>query len=155
MNKNKNVIVIGVVCGILTLGIAIQLRTINNSNIIVSKTEENTELRDSAIKWKEKYYQSITNLENAENELKNLRQEATKNNPEAIEKEKQLANNNILLGITDVKGPGVIITLSDNESVNSQMLGLTDDIRDYLEIDKEIKYSYLEFSNSEIRAICS
>lgn len=153
MNKKRNVIVIGVVCCILTLGIAIQLKTIDNSNIIVSKASENTELRDSAIKWKEKYDQSITNLENVENELKDLRQEATKNNPEATEKESQLANNNILLGLTDVTGPGVIITLSDNESVNSQTIGLTDDIRDYLVHDANLREVIRKLKNSGAEAI--
>ena len=153
MNKKRNIIVIGIVCCILTLGIAVQLRTIDNTNTMVSKTSENTELRDSAIKWKEKYDQSIANLENAENELKNIRQNATQNNPEAIEKEMELANNNVNLGLTDVTGPGVIITLSDNENATSENIGLTEDIRDYLVHDSNLREVIRKLKNSGAEAI--
>lgn len=153
MNKKRNIIVIGIVCCILTFGIAVQLRTIDNTNTMVSKTSENTELRDSAIKWKEKYDQSIANLENAENELKNIRQSATQNNPEAIEKEIELANNNVNLGLTDVTGPGVIITLSDNENATSENIGLTEDIRDYLVHDSNLREVIRKLKNSGAEAI--
>jgi len=153
MNKKRNVIVIGVVCFMLTFAITIQLKTIEYSNVIISKTSENTELRDSAIKWKEKHDQAIENLESAENELKSLRQEAARNNPEAIEKEKQLINNNVLLGLTDVNGPGVVITLSDNENVSSQTIGLTDDIRDYLVHDANLREIIRTLKNSDAEAI--
>ena len=153
MNKKRNIIVIGIVCCILTFGIAVQLRTIDNTNTMVSKTSENTELRDSAIKWKEKYDQSIANLENAENELKNIRQSATQNNPEAIEKEIELANNNVNWGLTDVTGPGVIITLSDNENATSENIGLTEDIRDYLVHDSNLREVIRKLKNSGAEAI--
>ena len=153
MNKKGNVIVIGTVCCILTLGISIQLKTVKKTNTIVSGTSENAELRDSAIKWKEKYDQSITDLEKAESELKSIRQDATKNNPEATDKENELAKNNILLGLTDVTGPGVIITLSDNENVTTESIGLADDIRDYLVHDANLREVIRKLKNSGAEAI--
>ena len=66
MNKKRNAILIGAVCFILTLAIAIQMKTIKNSNLVVTETSENTELQNSAIKWKERYEQTISELEKAD-----------------------------------------------------------------------------------------
>ena len=153
MNKKRNVIVIGMVCFVLTLGIAVQLKTIKNTNNIILETSENTELRDSAIKWKEKYDQSIANLENSENELKEIRLNATKDNPEAIEKENKLSENNMLLGLTDVEGPGIIITLMDNENATNESIGITEDIRDYLVHDANLREVIRKLKNSGAEAI--
>lgn len=153
MNKTRNIIVIGIMCFILTLASVIQIKTIKNANMIASKTSENTDLQDSAIKWKEKYNQIISELEEAENNLNSIREQATKNNPEAIEKQENLLQNNILLGLTDVSGPGVIITLSDNEGTTNESIGITEDIRNYLVHDANLREIVRKLKNSGAEAI--
>ena len=153
MNKKGNIIVIGVVCFILTFAILIQIRTILHTNSMVIETTENAELRDSVIKWQEKYDQSIVDMEEAENKLKAIRQDANQNNPEAAKKEEELLNNNINLGLTDVKGPGVSIILADNESATASNIGLTEDIKDYLVHDSNLREVVRKLKNSGAEAI--
>jgi len=154
MNKKRNAILIGVVCFILTLAIAIQMKTIKNSNLVVTETSENTELQNSAIKWKEKYEQTISELEKAEKSLNDIRTKATESNPEAIEKQENLIKNNTLLGQTDVNGPGVIVTLTDNEGTTNETIGITEDIRDYLVHDSNLREVIRKLKTSGAEAIC-
>lgn len=154
MNKKKNAILIGAVCFILTLAIAIQMKTIKNSNLVVTETSENTELQNNAIKWKEKYEQTISELEKAEKSLNDIRTKATESNPEAIEKQENLIKNNTLLGQTDVNGPGVIVTLTDNEGTTNETIGITEDIRDYLVHDSNLREVIRKLKTSGAEAIC-
>ena len=154
MNKKRNAILIGAVCFILTLAIAIQMKTIKNSNLVVTETSENTELQNNAIKWKEKYEQTISELEKAEKSLNDIRTKATESNPEAIEKQEKLIKNNTLLGQTDVNGPGVIVTLTDNEGTTNETIGITEDIRDYLVHDSNLREVIRKLKTSGAEAIC-
>lgn len=154
MNKKRNAILIGAVCFILTLAIAIQMKTIKNSNLVVTETSENTELQNNAIKWKEKYEQTISELEKAEKSLNDIRTKATESNPEAIEKQENLIKNNTLLGQTDVNGPGVIVTLTDNEGTTNETIGITEDIRDYLVHDSNLREVIRKLKTSGAEAIC-
>ena len=154
MNKKRNAILIGAVCFILTLAIAIQMKTIKNSNLVVTDTSENTELQNNAIKWKEKYEQTISELEKAEKSLNDIRTKATESNPEAIEKQENLIKNNTLLGQTDVNGPGVIVTLTDNEGTTNETIGITEDIRDYLVHDSNLREVIRKLKTSGAEAIC-
>ena len=154
MNKKRNAILIGAVCFILTLAIAIQMKTIKNSNLVVTETSENTELQNNAIKWKEKYEQTISELEKAEKSLNDISTKATESNPEAIEKQENLIKNNTLLGQTDVNGPGVIVTLTDNEGTTNETIGITEDIRDYLVHDSNLREVIRKLKTSGAEAIC-
>lgn len=151
--KKKGSILIGFVCFVLTFAISLQIKTIKNTELITNKTSINTNLRDNAIKWQEKYKEAIANLQNEENNLKNIRTNALQNNPEAIEKEKILLENNIMLGLTDVKGPGVIITLKDSESATNSNIGIIQDIRSYLVHDANLREIVRILKNSNAEAI--
>ena len=50
MNKKQIGITLGVMCLILTMAIAIQVRTMNNANSTASQTLADNELRDSVLK---------------------------------------------------------------------------------------------------------
>lgn len=113
MNKKQIGITLGVMCLILTMAIAIQVRTMNNANSTASQTLADNELRDSVLKWKEKYDNVSNELKKAEKKLEQVRQQATQNDTTSIEKENELKKNNTLLGITNVKGEGIIIEMQD------------------------------------------
>lgn len=153
MNRNIKIFLIGVVCFTLTFAISLQVKTIKNTELITNRTSSNTSLRDSAIKWNEKYNEMIRNIENADNELKNIRTEALKDNPEAIEKEKQLIENNILLGLTDVTGQGIVVTLKDSEYATNKNIGITEDIKNYLVHDANLREVVRILKNSGAEAI--
>ena len=119
MNKKQIGITLGVMCLILTMAIAIQVRTMNNANSTASQTLADNELRDSVLKWKEKYDNVSNELKKAEKELEQVRQQATQNDTTSIEKENELKKNNTLLGLTNVKGEGIIIEMQDGTKDDS------------------------------------
>lgn len=155
MNKNKIAIILGIVCLILTVGISIQLRTIKNAgNLTISKNQTENKLRDEVLKWKEKYDNEYAALQKAEETLENERKKATENNSESAEMEQSLKQDNILLGLTEVKGKGVTVTLDDNRTASSDTIGTFDSIENYLVHDGDILHIVNELKNAGAEAIC-
>ena len=153
MSKTKNIIIIGIICFILTFAISWQAKTVKNTELITNKTSTNVSLRDSALKWQEKYNDIIAQINSADDNLKNIRTQSLQNNPESIEAEKQLLENNILLGLTDVKGTGVIVTLKDSEFATSKNISMSDDIKNYLVHDANLREIVRILKNSGAEAI--
>ena len=122
--KNKNMIslVLGIMCFALTAGICIQMRTVKSSNSVVSQNYEENNLRAEVLKYKERYDRKYKELEKAEQELEKERQSSTENNIGLEEKEEQIKQGNKILGLTEVTGPGVIVTLSDSKKDASSVL---------------------------------
>lgn len=114
MNKKQIAITLGIMCFILTIAISVQLKTVRNSNSVISSSFIADELRDEVLKWKEKYDNAYSELAESEKELIAVRQEATKDNTTANAKQEQIKENNMLLGTVAVQGPGLQITLEDN-----------------------------------------
>ena len=122
--KNKNVIsiVLGIMCFALTLGIFVQIRTVNGTNSAVGQTYEENNLRAEVLRYKEKYDNKYKDLENAEKQLEKERQNSTKNNTNLEQKEQQIQEGNKMIGTVDVTGPGVIIKLSDSKEDTNSVL---------------------------------
>ena len=125
MNLNRRVIAavtLGLVCFVLTIAIFVQVKTTNTSNSTVAQTMEENDLRDQVLRMKEKYDNVYEELGNATKRLEQIRVDATKDDSEAKEKQKELSLNNMLLCQTDVTGEGIIITLKDGTTNNSDIL---------------------------------
>lgn len=154
MNKRAIALTIGAICFILILAIAIQVKTVKSNNSIVTQTlSNNDKLRDDLLRWREKYNNASSEIEKAEKRLEETRQLAVQNNPDLLQKESELKNNNIALGLTDVSGPGVIITLKDNEGATNENIGITEDIRSYLVHDANLREILRKLKNSGAEAI--
>lgn len=136
MKRWQVALALGIVCCILALAISVQLKTIyaarENSNFSVSLTLTSNELRDQVFKWKEKYDRAIKNLEESENKLEDARFQSTQNDETALQKEESIKKANMILGLTDVKGKGLIIKLEDNSSITRSDIGPLDNIEWYL-----------------------
>ncbi len=142
--KNKKMIslVLGIMCFALTLGICIQLKTVKGSNSIAGQGYGNDELRGEVLKYKEKYDNKYNELERAEKQLEKERQSATKNNEELEKKEAEIKQGNKMIGMTEVTGPGVIVTLSDSKKDSSTALNVSDLLvhdADILSVINELK----------------
>ena len=125
MNLNKKVvaaITLGIVCFVLTIAIFVQIKTTNNSNSTVAQTMEENDLRDQVLRMKEKYDNIYAELQNATKKLEQVRENATKDDSEAKAKQEELRLNNMLLCQSDMTGEGVIITLKDGTTNNSDIL---------------------------------
>lgn len=141
MNKKVISVVLGLMCLALTFGICLQIRTVNNSNSTVSQNYEENQLRAEVLKYKEKYDNKYEDLEKAEEELEKEREKATANNEELTQVENEIKQGNKILGLSEVTGPGVVVTLNDNQNL-STVLNLSDAIvhdLDVLSVINELK----------------
>lgn len=132
MNRRGIAITLGTVCILLTAAIVVQVNTISTSNLTISKTFEENSLRDDVLKWKEKYDQLSNELKNAEKQLDNVRKEASNKNESYEEIEKKIKLNNNLMGLTNLKGKGIVITLEDDPTATRETIGIYDDISNHI-----------------------
>ena len=107
-------ITIGLVCFVLVSVMFIQFKTVSNTDIASIKTMREADLRTEIANLKtkneeieKKYLETIQMRDEYLNNIEN-NQEAT----ELLEKELNEANT--ILGLTDVTGKGIVITLEDN-----------------------------------------
>lgn len=118
-NKLKIGIILGVMCCFLTSGIITQIKTVKNSPTTVGKTQTENELRDSVLRWKEKYENAYEKLERKEKELEKLREQVSNSNESAKGLSGKLDKYNLILGKSDLIGKGIIITLKDGDARSS------------------------------------
>lgn len=119
MNQKRKIkisILLGIMCMFLTLGICIQINTVKNSTTTVGRTLVENELRDSVLRWQQKYENAYAKLENKEKELDGLREKVSSRDDNASNSSSKLEKYNALLGNTEVTGKGIEITLKDGES---------------------------------------
>ena len=76
-------------------------------------------------------------MEKVNKELESYRSKASENDGTVAEKEEQLKKDNAILGLNEVTGSGVVITLRDNQNASVSSMKAGDDISNYLvhEID--------------------
>ena len=152
MNKRWIPLTLGIMCFILTLLIAVQYRTVKNANKVAG-TNYNSELKTEVLKWKERYEEAYSVLEETEKVLEVKRNQATINNNESSEIQKELKTLNSLIGTIDVKGNGIVLTVADNNNVTSQTVGVLDSISNYLIHDKDLLMLVNELKNAGAEAI--
>lgn len=132
MKNWKVALTLGIVCCVLTFGISVQLKSVNDANGTVSQTLTSNDLRDQALKWKEKYDKAVIDLEKSVTQLEEIRLQSAQNDETSISKEEEIKLDNTLLGLTDVTGDGLIITLKDNNNISQSNIGPLDSIEYYL-----------------------
>lgn len=148
MKKKQIAITLGIMCLLLTIAICIQIRTMNSASSTVSQTLADNDLRDQVLKMKERFDNTSNDLANAQKELEKVRQAATQNDASAEAKERELKENNMILGNTDVTGEGVEIVLADAVNISSS-LSASDQIIHYGDIQDVVN----ELRNAGAEAI--
>lgn len=117
----KVAITLGCVCFILTIAIFVQIKTVESiTNEEGISLNDNAELKNEVLKWRQNYKDIYSKLEEAEKKLEEIRTQAATNNEVDIGVKNQITKNNALLGLTEVKGSGIIIKLDDNRDVNEE-----------------------------------
>ena len=141
-NKSKISIVLGLMCFALTCGICIQIKTVQNTTGKVSSNYEENNLRAEVLKYKEKYDKKIEETEKIDKLLETEIEKATENDTELKTAKKEIKKGNMLLGLTDVTGPGVIINVKDSDVESKSVLDASQVIvhdKDILSIVNELK----------------
>ncbi len=153
MNRNKVAITLGLVCIVLTIAIVVQMNTIKGTSTTVAQTLTEDGLRDEVLRAKEKYDNTFKELENAEKELAKIREKATQNNNDSEEKAEQIKKNNRLLGLTNLEGEGIEITLKDDPNATRESISVLDDISNHLVHDSDLRMIVNELKNAGAEAI--
>ena len=139
VKKNKIVvsIIIGLICFILVFTMFIQFNTIEQTDLANIATMRETELKEELAKWNTRYEELYARYQ--EDEVKKQEyQNSLGTDTEASDLlENELNETNILLGLTDVTGPGIIVTLSNNSNKNI-------DAYDLLELVNELRLAGAE-----------
>lgn len=148
MNNKKFLAIIVIMCILLSTGITIQIRTMSEDSVEISTNFANDELKDEFLKWKEIYEKQAKVLEVSTKKLEEVRKNATIDNSESTAKTEEIKKNNMLLGLTNVVGDGVVITVKD-----SQIKVATDNISSYLVHDGDLREIISELSNAGVEAI--
>lgn len=153
MNRKKIAMTLGTVCLILTIGIAVQIKTINGTSSTVAQEFSDDSLRDEVLKWQERYNRETEKLDEAEKRLATIRTESAKNDTTTSTMEEQIRINNILLGLTDVEGKGVEITVKDDPNATTQSVAAFDDISYHIVHDGDLREIVNELKNAGAEAI--
>lgn len=144
MAKITQAIILGIMCLILTIGICVQMKTVNSNGTTTSSNQKLNNLKSQVLKMKEKYDEAYARLENVQSELETTRKNITSDNEYLKSLEEQIKKYNVLLGATDVTGPGVTITLTDTDPKDSIRFFISDKNAiihdtDILEVVNELK----------------
>ena len=116
MNKGKIGMLLGVMCMLLSIGIAVQIKTVKDASTGVGKTQMENELRDSVLRWKERYEALYQEEMTKEKELEDLREQVANQDTDSVDLSEKLQEANTLLGYYEVSGQGIEITLKDGDS---------------------------------------
>ena len=137
--KKRNItmcIVIFIMCVILTSVILMRFKAVEKTDIEGESAIKETELRKEISTWKSKYEQVTQTLESTNQKISEYEEQINKNEDSTNLVEKELNQTNELLGKTNVKGEGVIITLTDT---TEKILAA-----DLSELINELKYAGAE-----------
>ncbi|MBP3708475.1 MAG: DUF881 domain-containing protein [Clostridia bacterium] len=112
--KSKKIAIsLGILSMLVTSGIIMQYRAIKAANLDGLILLTDTNLKKSILQWNEKYEDSNKKLKNTDEKLDELRKNVAdmqqdENIQKNIEKYKEI------LGMTDVNGQGVVVSVADN-----------------------------------------
>ena len=150
-NKLQISIALGLMCVLLTCAVVIQLNTIKEATKIVGTSFAEQGLKDEVLRKKEEYERLYKELEEKEAELEKARQESTKENSRTSELQNELDEANRLLGLTDLTGEGIILTVRDADSLTKKETVL--DENRMLVHDEDLRELINELKNSGAEAI--
>lgn len=151
MNKNKIAMILGITCFVLTIAICVQINTVKKVNSTVAQTFTENALRDEVLRWKEKNDNISEQIDLADKRLAKVREQATKNNSDSSEMEKEINLNNNLIGLTNLEGTGVEITVKDDPQATN--IGVFDDISDHIVHDADLRALVNDLKNAGAEAI--
>lgn len=148
MKNKKAYIAIGIICVVLAMAITVQFRTMKGEGSAVSLSFVDSELKDNLLQWKEKAEKAEEELESSTLQLEKIRQASTTNDNSAKEKEEELSLYNMLLGLTDVTGEGITLTVKDSTTETTSI-----DLNNLIVHDTDLRSLVNELANAGAEAV--
>lgn len=152
MKISKSQLFVAIVCGLLGFLLAYQFKILanNNTQTNISNYDKNDIMLEIESLKKEKEELSVTNSQLSE-ELKQMEESAAKDGDVGNEIKTQLDNARMHLGIVDVKGQGITLTISPKSSIFGSNMG--DNSRDLGEDELVHIVNLLWYSGAEAISI--
>ena len=121
MKKGKGImtITIGLICFVLAYVMFMQFRTIEETNITQIENMRESELSEKLASWKEKYEEASLKLEETNAKLQEYKQKREANEEASELLDKELEQAQAIVGLTDVRGNGVIVTYTEDTTTES------------------------------------
>lgn len=117
--SKKMAISLAILSMIVTAGIIMQYRAIRAANLDGVILLTDTNLKKMVLQWNEKYENSNKKLKETDKKLDELRENVA-NIEQNQEIQLKIEQYKKILGMTNVKGEGVVITVADNSDVELQ-----------------------------------
>lgn len=135
----------------LVMAICVQINTIEKATESVGSTlKDNTNLRDELLSKQGKYESLYKKLEEKEKELEKVRLKAVAKNETDIANEAEIKNNQKNLGLTEISGPGYIISLDEKKDIKiDDVLN----INGYIVHEEDLLYIVNELFNAGADAV--
>ena len=119
MKKDKITITItiGIACFILVLIIFMQFKVVYQTDITSIDNMREEDLKSELASWKSKYEETQEKYNEISETLKKYNEESTTDSEKKKNLQEELENLELMLGLTDVEGKGIEITLKDPENI--------------------------------------
>ena len=142
MKKGQKImtLTIGLICFVLSYVMFMQFKTVEETNITQIESMREKELSESLANWKEKYEETLIKLEQTNKTLQEYKQKRELNQEASELLNEELIQAKMLVGLTDVKGDGVIITYYNDE--NSEFDRIED--KNLIELVNELRLAGAE-----------
>lgn len=127
--KNNNIVnslVLGIISMFLVIGMSVQLKTINQTDITSLESMQEEEIRNEILDLKEKNEEIGNKIKENQDKIDEYNQTINDNEKASQLLEQELSDYENRIGLTDVSGEGVIITLTDTEMQSYSYSNLVD-----------------------------
>ncbi len=115
MKNIQSAIVIGIMCFLLSFGIAVQISSIKNESTVIARENMENELRDDVLKLTDAYNKSYAKLQKSEQKLEALRNSVSENDEISKTYSEELTKINNCLGLTNLTGNGIVIEIESGD----------------------------------------
>ena len=117
--NKKNTLILSITCGILAVvlvtSIFIQVRTVDESRELNIEGLREDELRTEIASYKSKYEETMAQYEDTQAKIQEYNTAINEDRETSEILDQELEQAKTLLGLTDVTGKGVIVTLTDTD----------------------------------------
>ena len=119
MKKGKiaMTITIGIACFALVTVMMMQFKVVNETDITEIENMQEAELKTELANWKTKYDEINVQYEDTIQKIEEYTNDQASNNEASQLVQEELEQTNTLLGLTDVHGEGIVITLKSSQEI--------------------------------------
>ena len=121
MKKGKiaMTITIGIACFALVTVMTMQFKVVNETDIMEIENMQESELKTELANWKTRYEEIDAQYQETTQRIEEYKNDEESNNEASRLVQEELQQMNTLLGLTDVHGEGIVITLKSKENASA------------------------------------